>query len=90
MGAYRAHGLEPRNRGAAVSTNTQIGRLEALRRSLEHARSAGHVAVPVSLKAQHDLYMQGLNDGVQLAIDAIGWEIKIVEAGQKAVLGQHQ
>ena len=67
-----------------MSTSTQVGRLDALRRSLEHARSAGQVAVPASLKSQHDLYMQGLNDGVQLAIDAIGWEIKIVEAGQRA------
>jgi hypothetical protein len=68
-----------------VSTVNVTGRLEALQRSLEAARSTPHTRVPASIRQQHDLYMQGLNDGVQLAIDAIAHELQTISAGQLAV-----
>lgn len=67
-----------------MKTDTTTGRLEALRRSLEAARDAGQVEAPACIKTQHDLYMKGLNDGVQLAIDAITWELRTIAAGQAA------
>lgn len=84
MGSYRARGVGSDDRGAAVNTVTVAGRLEALQRSLEAARSTPHSQVPASIRQQHDLYMQGLNDGVQLAIDAIAHELKTISAGQLA------
>ena len=67
-----------------MSTNTIAGRLEALKSGLEAARSTAHIEQPASIKTQHDLYLKGLNDGVQLAIDAITWELRTIEAGQAA------
>ncbi|MFS2027676.1 hypothetical protein [Massilia sp. CT11-137] len=72
-----------------MNTVTVAGRLEALQRSLEAARSTPHSQVPASIRQQHDLYMQGLNDGVQLAIDAITWELRTIAAGEAtAVVAQ--
>jgi hypothetical protein len=62
------------------------GRLEALKRSLEAAQGAKQSPVPASIRQQHDLYVQGLNDGVQLAIDAIACELKAIKAGDLAAL----
>lgn len=67
-----------------MSTNTITGRLEALKRGLESARDTNHLPPPASIRHQHDIYMQGLNDGVQLAIDAITWELRTIAAGQAA------
>jgi len=72
-----------------VNTVTVAGRLEALQRSLEAARNTAQVEVPASIRTQHDLYVQGLNDGVQLAIDAITWELRTIAAGQAAA-ASHQ
>jgi hypothetical protein len=68
-----------------MSTQTTTGRLEALKRSLEAARDTDQSPIPASIRQQHDLYMQGLNDGVQLAIDAINYELQTVNAGLLAV-----
>jgi hypothetical protein len=67
-----------------MSTANVTGRLEALKRGLEAARDTGRMEPPASIRQQHDLYMQGLNDGVQLAIDAITWELRTIAAGQAA------
>jgi hypothetical protein len=67
-----------------MSTNTTTGRLEALKRGLESARDTRQMEPPASIRQQHDIYMKGLNDGVQLAIDAITWELRAIEAGQAA------
>jgi hypothetical protein len=63
---------------------TLTGRLEALKWSLEAAQEAKHSPVPASIRQQHDLYVQGMNDGVQLAIDAITHELQAIEAGELA------
>lgn len=70
-----------------MSTITVAGRLEALKRSLEAAQNAKQLPPPASIRQQHDLYMQGLNDGVQLAIDAIAYELNTIDAG---LLAAHQ
>lgn len=67
-----------------MNTITIAGRLEALKRSLEAAQIAKKPTVPVGIRPQHDLYMLGLNDGVQLAIDAIAYELNTIDAGQQA------
>jgi hypothetical protein len=67
-----------------MSTNTTTGRLEALKRGLEAARDTQQLQPPASIRQQHDIYMQGMNDGVQLAIDAIVWELRTIAAGQQA------
>jgi hypothetical protein len=61
------------------------GRLESLKRSLEAAQGAKQSPVPASIRQQHDLYALGLNDGVQLAIDAIANELKVIDAGELAI-----
>jgi uncharacterized protein YoaH (UPF0181 family) len=61
------------------------GRLEALKRSLEAAQGAKQSPVPASIRQQHDLYVQGLSDGVQLAIDAIASELRAIDAGELAI-----
>jgi hypothetical protein len=69
-----------------MSTLTVTGRLEALKGGLEEARDTNHMPPPASIRQQHDLYMLGLNDGVQLAIDAITWELRTIAAGQAAAV----
>ena len=70
-----------------MNTNTQPGRLEALRNSLETARDIEHPGLQSTrpeFREMHAMYLKGLKDGIQVAIDAIDAELRIIAAGQQA------
>jgi hypothetical protein len=76
-----------------MSTITAEARLAALKRSLEAARDTEH-PVMASLSGHYrDIYeqhLQGLTTGLQIAIDAIEFDLQLIAAGQAVIAAYAQ
>jgi hypothetical protein len=69
-----------------MTTYTATRRLEGLKQSLEAARDVAHP--PTMLTGSHlatyEQHLRGVKAGLQLAIDAIDTEIRMIAAGDAA------
>lgn len=76
-----------------MNTQTVAGRLEALKRSLMVAHAGEHPE-PSGLDREHralyDGHMQGLKAGLQIAINAIEAELRLVAVGEVAMAAHAQ
>jgi soluble cytochrome b562 len=66
-----------------MNAHPAIDRLEALKRSLQAARDTKH-NIPESIRELHEPHIQGLNAGLQIAINAIDRELGFALTGQAA------
>lgn len=64
------------------NANAIISRLEQLRASLEAARNS--LADTAGYGEFMRVHARGMNDGLQVAIDSIDSEIRIIRAGEEA------
>ncbi|MGZ4819361.1 MAG: hypothetical protein ACXVZJ_12085 [Terriglobales bacterium] len=69
-----------------MTNYTTTRRLEGLRKSLEAARDVAHPPTPLTgvHLATYEQHLRGVRAGLQLAIDAIDTEIRVIAAGEAA------